>query len=115
MHVLSLWRTDQRLQLHPSQGKVRTTSIPSPRWIVSYSSIPSFSEYPLTGQSGQRLGASYNAIGAMDDTPPTWEGDELGISCWVDGFRVERHDEDVSKLNKYRVCLYSGSRNECIA
>jgi len=85
--------TNQRLQLHPIREKVREVSLRSSRRSATYSSIPSFCEYPLTGPSGQRLGAGYHAIGTMDHTPPTWEGYELGIGCWVDGFRVERHDE----------------------
>lgn len=83
--------TDQRLQLHPSQREVRKISSEFISVSAAYSSIPSFSQYPLTGLGGQRLSAGHNAIGAMDDTPPTWERDKLGICRRIDGFRVERH------------------------
>lgn len=83
--------TDQRLQLHPTQRKVREISSVFISVSAAYCSIPSFSQYPLTGLSGQGLGAGYNAIGAMDDTPPTWKRDKLGICRRIDSFRVERH------------------------
>lgn len=48
--------------------------------------ISPFSQNPLPGSCCERLSAGYNSVGAMDDTPPAGEGDEIRLELGVYGF-----------------------------
>lgn len=47
--------------------------------------ITPLSQNPLSGSCCERLSAGYNSVGAVDDTPPAGEGNEIRLELGVYG------------------------------